>query len=173
MKNLSVFGAVFSELKKCWYFEFWWIKYFGNDFWFLITYMVLLLLKLRAVGLDFKLVYILEKTVQDMFLDSYFRQIASSQVTSFWFFFDVIFFIILLFFILFILFILLFILLLFFYIIILLFFIIFYFFYYFWCYFDVIFDVIFLMLFFDVIFEINRHLFLVYLLLTLNIVFFG
>ena len=33
---------------------------------------------------DCKLVYILGKTVQDMVLDSYFRQIASSQVTSFW-----------------------------------------------------------------------------------------
>ena len=44
--------------------------------------MGLLLLKLRGVGLDFKLAYILGKTVQDMVLDSYFRQIASSQVTS-------------------------------------------------------------------------------------------
>ena len=33
---------------------------------------------------DCKLVYILGKTVQDMVLDSYLRQIASSQVTSFW-----------------------------------------------------------------------------------------
>ena len=31
-----------------------------------------------------KLVYILEKVVQDMVLDSYLRQIASGQVTSFW-----------------------------------------------------------------------------------------
>ena len=42
-----------------------------------------MLFKLRAIELDFKLVYILGKTVQDMVLDSYFRQIASSQVTSF------------------------------------------------------------------------------------------
>ena len=40
-----------------------------------------MLLKLRAVGLDCKLVYILGKTVQDMVLDSYFQQIASNQVT--------------------------------------------------------------------------------------------
>ena len=33
---------------------------------------------------DCKLVYILQKTVQDMVLDSYLRQIASGQVTSFW-----------------------------------------------------------------------------------------
>ena len=45
--------------------------------------MGLLLLKVRAVGLDCKLVYILGKTVQDMVLDSCFRQIASGQVTSF------------------------------------------------------------------------------------------
>ena len=45
--------------------------------------MGLLLLKLRAVGLDCKLVYILGKTVEDMVLESYFRQIASSQVKSF------------------------------------------------------------------------------------------
>ena len=32
LKNLSVFGAAFSEIKKCWHFEFSWIKYFGNDF---------------------------------------------------------------------------------------------------------------------------------------------
>ena len=40
-------------------------------------------LKLRTVGPDCKLAYILGKTVQDMILDSYFPQIASSQVTSF------------------------------------------------------------------------------------------
>ena len=45
--------------------------------------MGLLLLKLRAAGFDCKLVYIVGKTVKDMVLDSYFRQIASSQVTSF------------------------------------------------------------------------------------------
>ena len=33
---------------------------------------------------DCKLVYILGKTVQDMVLDSYLQQIASSQVTLFW-----------------------------------------------------------------------------------------
>ena len=33
---------------------------------------------------DFMLVYILGKIVQDMVLDSYLRQIASGQVTSFW-----------------------------------------------------------------------------------------
>ena len=33
---------------------------------------------------DCKLVYILGKTVQDMVLDSYLRQIASGRVTSFW-----------------------------------------------------------------------------------------
>ena len=33
---------------------------------------------------DCKLVYILGKTAQDMVLDSYLQQIASSQVTSFW-----------------------------------------------------------------------------------------
>ena len=76
-----------------------------------ITYMVLLLLKLWAAGLDWKLVYILGKTVENIVLDSYFRQIASSQVT--------------------------------------------------------LFDV------FNVSFEINRYLFLVFLLLTLNIAFFG
>ena len=38
--------------------------------------MGLLLLKLRAAGLDCKLVYIVGKTVKDMVLDSYFRQIA-------------------------------------------------------------------------------------------------
>ena len=32
-KICPVFGAVFSEIKKCWYFEFSWIKYFGNDCW--------------------------------------------------------------------------------------------------------------------------------------------
>ena len=35
LKNLSVSGAVFSEIKKCRHFEFSWIKYFGNDFSFL------------------------------------------------------------------------------------------------------------------------------------------
>ena len=43
--------------------------------------MGLLLLKLLAVGLDWKLVYILQKTFQDMVLDSYLQQTASSQVT--------------------------------------------------------------------------------------------
>ena len=43
--------------------------------------MGLLLLKLRAVGLDWKLVYILQKTFQDMVFDSYLQQTASSQVT--------------------------------------------------------------------------------------------
>ena len=42
--------------------------------------MGLLLLKLQAVRLDWKLVYILGKTFQDMVLDSYLQQIASSQV---------------------------------------------------------------------------------------------
>ena len=44
MKKLSFFssnlknpfGAVFSETKRCWHFEFLWIKYVGNDFSFLI-----------------------------------------------------------------------------------------------------------------------------------------
>ena len=35
-----VFGAVFSEIKKCWHFEFSWIKYFGNDFSFLIKWHI-------------------------------------------------------------------------------------------------------------------------------------
>ena len=35
-------------------------------------------------ALDCKLVYIVGKTVQDMVLDGYLRQIASGQVTSFW-----------------------------------------------------------------------------------------
>ena len=38
---------------------------------------------------DCKLVYILEKTIQDMVLDSYLymlQQIASCQVKSFWYF---------------------------------------------------------------------------------------
>ena len=43
--------------------------------------MGLLLLKLLAVGLDWKLVYILQKTFQDMVLDSYLQQTASNQVT--------------------------------------------------------------------------------------------
>ena len=43
-----------------------------------ITYLGLLLLKLQAVGLDCKLVYILGKTVQDMVLESYLGQIANS-----------------------------------------------------------------------------------------------
>ena len=72
-----------------------------------MTYIGLLLLKLRAV--DCKLVYILGKTIHDMVLDNYLRQIASSQVRRS--------------------------------------------------------DI------FNVIFEINRHPFLVFLLLTLNIVF--
>ena len=72
--------------KKCWHFEFFMNQLFQQRFLIShkITYMVLLLLKLRAVGLDYKLVYILGKTVQDMVLESYFRQIASSQGTSFW-----------------------------------------------------------------------------------------
>ena len=40
VKNLPVFGAVFSEIKKCWHFEFSWIKYFGNDFSFLIKWHI-------------------------------------------------------------------------------------------------------------------------------------
>ena len=40
-----------------------------------------------GVGFAWKLVYILEKAVQDMVLKSYFRQIAIIQVTSFWFFY--------------------------------------------------------------------------------------
>ena len=70
--------------------------------------MGLLLLKLWVIGLDCKLVYILGKTVQDMVLERFFRQIASDVVLKF----------------------------------------------------------------FNVIFEIKRHIFLVFLLLTLNIVFF-
>ena len=72
--------------------------------------MCLLLLKLQAVGLDFKLGYILGKTVQDMVLDSYLRQILVVR----------------------------------------------------WLRSDV----------FNIVFEISKHLFLVFLLLTLNIVFF-
>ena len=40
MRNLSVFGDVFSEIKKCWHFEFSWMKYFGNDFSFLIKWHI-------------------------------------------------------------------------------------------------------------------------------------
>ena len=45
--------------------------------------MGLLLLKLRAVELESKLVYIVGKIVEDKVLDSYLRQIASGHVTSF------------------------------------------------------------------------------------------
>ena len=61
------------EIKNADILNFSWIKYFGNDFSFL-----------KKLPFDCKLVYILGKTVQDMVLDSYFRQIASGQVTSFW-----------------------------------------------------------------------------------------
>ena len=43
--------------------------------------MGLLLLRLWSVGLDWKFVYIPGKTFQDMVLDSYLHQIASSKVT--------------------------------------------------------------------------------------------
>ena len=38
IRYLSVFGAAFSEIRKCWQFQFKWIKYFGNDFSFLIKW---------------------------------------------------------------------------------------------------------------------------------------
>ena len=40
VKNLSILGAVFFRNKKCWYFEFSWNKYFGNDFSFLIKWHI-------------------------------------------------------------------------------------------------------------------------------------
>ena len=43
--------------------------------------MSLLLLKLRALELNWKLVYILERTVQETVLDSYFQHIASDSLT--------------------------------------------------------------------------------------------
>ena len=102
-------GFVFFRNKNADILNFSWIKYFGNNFSsHKITYMGQLFLKLRAVGLDCKLVYILGKTVQYVVLDSYLRQIASRWRCS---------------------------------------------------------DV------FNVIFEIDRHLFVVFLLLTLNIIF--
>ena len=52
LKNLSVFGAVFfSEIKKCWHFEFSWIKYFGNDFLFLIKWHIWLMYESTIVGI--------------------------------------------------------------------------------------------------------------------------
>ena len=37
-EKLVRFWAVFSEIKKCWHFKFSWLKYFGNDFPFLIKW---------------------------------------------------------------------------------------------------------------------------------------
>ena len=80
MKSLSVFGAVFSEIKNADILNFYESNNVDNDFSFLI--------KLHIMGLlgeitgcrtwkqnwkqtfDSKLVYILGKTVQEMVLDS-------------------------------------------------------------------------------------------------------
>ena len=77
LKNGSIFRVVFSEIKNADILDFSWIKYFGNDFSFLkkTTYMSLIV---EITGrrtwqqnwkqpFDCKLVYILGKTVQDMF----------------------------------------------------------------------------------------------------------
>ena len=40
LKNLSIFGAVFSEIKNADILNFSWIKYFGNDFSFLIKWHI-------------------------------------------------------------------------------------------------------------------------------------
>ena len=40
VKNLSIFGAVFSEIKNADILNFSWIKYFGNDFSFLIKWHI-------------------------------------------------------------------------------------------------------------------------------------
>ena len=71
-----------------------WIKYFGSYFSFLIKGHLWVCYfwnyepsNLKAeLKADFccKLVYILGKTGQDIVLNSYLRQVASSQVTSFW-----------------------------------------------------------------------------------------
>ena len=37
LKNVSIFGAAFSEIKNADILKFSWIKYFGSDFSFLIT----------------------------------------------------------------------------------------------------------------------------------------
>ena len=66
LKNVSVFRVVFSEKKNAEILNFSWIKYFGNDFLFL-----------KKLPFGCKLVYILGKTVQDIALDRFLRQIAS------------------------------------------------------------------------------------------------
>ena len=79
------FWGCFFRNKKCWYFGFSWIKYFGNDFSFLIKWHIWVYYCWNYdFELESRLVYILGKTVQGMVLDSYLRQRASSQVTSSW-----------------------------------------------------------------------------------------
>ena len=84
--KLCEFLGLFLRNTKCWHFEFFMNQIFRLLFLIShkIAYTVLLLLKLRTVGFDSKLVYILGKIVYDMVMDIYFRQTASSQVTSFW-----------------------------------------------------------------------------------------
>ena len=92
--KICPFLGLFFQKQKCWRFKFSWIKYFGNDFSFLIKWRIWdyycwnygpsnLKGELKT---DFwlQIGIFLRKTVQDIVLDGYVRQIASSQVTSFW-----------------------------------------------------------------------------------------
>ena len=85
------FWGCFFRNKKCWQFEFTWIKYFSNDFSFLIKWhMWIYYCGSTITGcrtwkqnwkqtFDFKLVYSLGKTVQEMVLDIYLREIAGKS----------------------------------------------------------------------------------------------
>ena len=89
LKTLSILSA-FAEIKNI--LNFSWIKYFGNYFSKNDIYgSATVEITARRTwklnwkqSFDSKLVYILGKTDQGMVLDSYLRQIASSQLTSFW-----------------------------------------------------------------------------------------
>ena len=91
LKTLSILSA-FAEIKNIWIFHesniSVIISYFSqNDIYGSATVEITARRTWKQnwkQSFDSKLVYILGKTDQGMVLDSYLRQIASSQLTSFW-----------------------------------------------------------------------------------------
>ena len=92
VENFVHFLGCSFRNKKCWHFEFFTNQILSNYFSFLIKWYGSATAEItdrRAWKhnwnrfFDGKLVYILGKTAQDKVLNSYLRQVASSQVTSF------------------------------------------------------------------------------------------
>ena len=95
MKILSFLAPFNSKIKTADFFNILSVKFFGKGLLFLKIWHIRESTIVEVTGhrtwkqnwkqtFDCKLVYILGKTVQDMVLDSYLQQIASSQVTSVW-----------------------------------------------------------------------------------------